>query len=441
MPVPYPYFELEMDTKGRPVRNEQIDAIERDIAPLNPTDVFVVSHGWNNDMAQARALYTDLFTTVKAQAGTLPALAARRFVVVGLLWPSKKFAEADLIPGGAAGADDAAADAVLETQLTLLQEIVGPAATADVKRARQLVPRLEYDRNAQVEFARIVLGLMPTTTDEEGDPHLEPNPDDAEINGATLLDLLSRPSLRPPVADDQGGAAGAGAGAAPSDGGAAGIGDSFGGIKAGAMNLLNCATYYQMKDRAGVVGRGAAAEAVKRLRALPGSPRVHLVGHSFGARVVTAALASAGVGASTMALLQAAFSHFAFAKGYDKSKTKDGLFRAVVAESRVAGPIVITHTRNDTAVGIAYAIASRVAGQIAAAIGDATDPYGGLGSNGAQTTPEASFTKLLKPGSPYPSLPRGRITNLESNAFIANHGDVRGEAVAYAIVSAIAAAP
>jgi hypothetical protein len=89
-------------------------------------------------------------------------------------------------------------------------------------------------------------------------------------------------------------------------------------------------------------------------------------------------------------------------------------------------------------VGIAYAIASRVAGQIAAAVGDADDPYGGLGSNGAQKTPEATFGALLAPGAAYAPMAPGRITNLKSDPFIANHSDIRGEAVAHAILTAVA---
>jgi len=49
----------------------------------------------------------------------------------------------------------------------------------------------------------------------------------------------------------------------------------------------------------------------------------------------------------------------------------------------VAGPILITHTANDKAVGIAYALASRISGQTGAALGDATDVFGGIGRNGA----------------------------------------------------------
>ena len=62
-------------------------------------------------------------------------------------------------------------------------------------------------------------------------------------------------------------------------------------------------------------------------------------------------------------------------------------FRGVMSSSRVVGPIVVTYTGNDVAVGILYPIASLIAGQIAAGLGDADDPFGGLGRNGAQKRP------------------------------------------------------
>jgi len=70
-----------------------------------------------------------------------------------------------------------------------------------------------------------------------------------------------------------------------------------------------------------------------------------------------------------------------------------GAFRDVIEKQKVRGPILITHTRNDRAVGIAYPIASRINGVTAAGLGDADDKFGGLGSNGTQTktsTPRAS---------------------------------------------------
>src|SRR5574342_122312 len=99
--VPYPYFELEIDKRGEFVGAAPLDAVLAAIGSQRPSDVFVVSHGWNNDMADARALYGELFTSVKTRAASVPAMAGRTPLVIGVLWPSKKFADEALIPGGA----------------------------------------------------------------------------------------------------------------------------------------------------------------------------------------------------------------------------------------------------------------------------------------------------------------------------------------------------
>jgi hypothetical protein len=136
-------------------------------------------------------------------------------------------------------------------------------------------------------------------------------------------------------------------------------------------------------------------------------------------------------------LLQAAFSHYGFADDWEPGK--DGLFRPVVLTHRISGPTIITHTQNDKAVGIAYAIASRIAGQVAAAIGDKTDKYGGLGRNGAQKTPEAVDQELLAAGASGYDLRAGRLHNLLADAFVDSHSDIDGREVAYGVLSAVAA--
>jgi len=171
--------------------------------------------------------------------------------------------------------------------------------------------------------------------------------------------------------------------------------------------------------------------------------RIHLVGHSFGCRVVTAAATGQATKPNgfvdSMTLLQAAFSHYAFSGKFDDSN-KPGFFRNLITESRVAGPILITHTRADKAVGLAYAIASRVAGQIAADMGDQNDPFGGLGSNGAQKTTEAKNANLPKAGTAFAAQPaKGSITNLLADGLISSHGDVRSPSAAHAVLSAACA--
>jgi esterase/lipase superfamily enzyme len=226
-------------------------------------------------------------------------------------------------------------------------------------------------------------------------------------------------------------------------GGAAGIGDIIGGIKGGALSLVNLVTYYKMKDRAGVVGRTGLSAAIRAVRERAPDVRLHLIGHSFGGRVVTSAIAGATEAdrstVDSLSLLQAAFSHHAFSGRYGDGK--QGFFRRVVSDTCVRGPTIVTHTRNDRAVGLAYALASRMAGQDASAIGDRDDPYGGLGSNGARDTTEAvDGPALAAGGTEYsPAIGSCRIHNLLADRFVSGHSDIANDAVAYAILNAVAA--
>ncbi|RZI94362.1 MAG: alpha/beta fold hydrolase, partial [Microbacterium sp.] len=192
--------------------------------------------------------------------------------------------------------------------------------------------------------------------------------------------------------------------------------------------------YYTMKERAGVVGGKGLSMLLDRLRRDHPDARLHLVGHSFGGRAVTAAVKSAHTRVDSLVLLQAAFSHFGMAHDWDEGGT-DGLFATVPA--KVIGPTVVTFTKNDRAVGLAYAIASRLARQVGASVGDANDPYGGIGRNGALKTP-ASLPpgRLAAVGGDY-AFQRGRVSSLNADAFITSHSDVTGKQVAFAILRAI----
>jgi hypothetical protein len=111
-----------------------------------------------------------------------------------------------------------------------------------------------------------------------------------------------------------------------------------------------------------------------------------------------------------------------------------------LAEKRVSGPVIITHTKNDRAVGIAYPLASRITRDQAAALGDQNDPYGGMGRNGAQHTPETGglHGKLLQVGDEYSFAP-GRVFNLRADEFIKGHSEITGFQVAYALLKVVQA--
>ena len=220
-------------------------------------------------------------------------------------------------------------------------------------------------------------------------------------------------------------------------GGAASLGDLLSGVQAAARRIANFATYYQMKSRAGTVGSTGVADMLKRIRAEKNDIRIHLVGHSFGGRLVTAAAHAlpANTNGVSVSLLQAAFSHNGLSGGIrGRRRTRKGFFRAVIDEKRVSGPIIITHTKNDRAVGIAYPLASRIAGQNAAALGDQNDPYGGMGRNGAQKTAEADNVATMGlPGTKYSFQP-GKVHNILADV-ITGHSDITRIEVAYAVLA------
>lgn len=445
-----PFFEIEFDKEGLLHTPGALDETVGFLENNAITDLLVMSHGWNNDMDDARDLYWRFFTRAAdlIRDHEAPDLGGRKLCVLGIYWPSKKFTDQDLIPGGAAGfgglegEDDLLAilDGLKTEPVRLGDEQPIPAAgRAALDRAKDLVPRLEDDAEARREFVECIRSILPRAeahADDGSDRFFERDPEELLRDAADPVPVLA--GTEPGMGGVAGGAGGFGG--MDEGGGAAGVvGDLFDGVTAGARRLLNFITYYRMKARAGTVGALGLAPALATIHRKAPNVRLHLIGHSFGGRVVTAAgHALAGdAKLGSLSLLQAAFSHNGFAQHFNGRD--DGFFRGVVSNHKVAGPTIITHTRNDKAVGIAYPLASRVAGQNAAGLGDREDPYGGLGRNGAIFTPEARDEALEDTGHRY-RLTAGVLHNLEADRFIQDHGDITGKQVVYAVLSAVAAA-
>ena len=367
----FPYFEVQFNKGGAVHEEAAVAAVLGFLDRKEATDLFVLSHGWNNHMDEARELYMKLLELIRSQLSASPALASRKFAVLALFWPSKKFADKSLIAGGAASGGSLA-DAVLTSQLERLKGgFDNSQADVALEQAKDLLDRLDSSPQARRQYVELICSLVPKA---EGQPDVDDAGSFFTEDGDDLIKRLSRPV---PRAVSAGGADEGGATAASDEGGAAGLIDSLGGIKDGALNLLNYATYFQMKERAGLVGRDGLGPLLGRLRARTPAPKLHLIGHSFGGRLVTAAAAGkesdpAQPVADTMTLLQAAFSHNGFARHFEGNR--DGFFRRVVTSGKVAGPILVTRTQNDQAVGKLYPLASMFAGQDAAGIGGPEKP-------------------------------------------------------------------
>jgi hypothetical protein len=432
-----PYVAAHFDQDGAPLNEQQVTL------PAGTTDVIVMSHGWNNTEEQAEQLYSELFTNFAAVAPDQ--LQKKKLAIVGVIWPSKKFTDvveaavAEQARGGGAGfgTSSAAVDETIKAKLDLIAQMFDSEAAKKIKAAKDQIGKLESDPAARKKFVDELRSLL-----DQSAAHEEDNSTlFFKLDGAVMLEKLKTPT--PLVSGGAGGGGAASLGAHPTTspaGGAAGLGDIFSGIKAGAIRFLNYFTYYEMKQRAGRVGQNGVGPMLDRLAGKV--QRIHLVGHSFGGRVVTAAsMASTTDKLQTMSLLQTAFSHNGF------SRSMDGFFRKVVDKQRVKGPILVTYTPNDRAVGIAYPTASRLSGTVASAFGDKDDKFGGLGRNGAQKMEPREVVQgvdqLLAVGGSY-ALQPGCFHNLESSKYIVDpkggdaHGFVTGKEVAWAISRAIA---
>jgi hypothetical protein len=429
-----PYFQAKFDKDGASLNSVSL--------PAGITDLFVISHGWRNDENDASQLYTTLFNNFFDVASGK--LGGRKFAIVGVFWPSRNF-DGLVAAQGAGTAQNAQAIGDVVSDPESQEKVVNrlealkapglfdePVPKKALSDAQALVPDLDKKATARAEFMNHLRSLMAP------DPAAHEDGSDIfrTMDATDLFRKLNVPAAAMDKEIPRTGQAMAfhpGQPAAP-EGHVAGLLDILKGAAAAATNTVSYLSYFMMKQRAGVVGEKGVAALIDKLA--PDTERIHLIGHSFGGRVIAAAAkASTNDKIQSASFLQAAFSH----NGFSPPAQMNGYFRSVIDKHRVKGPLIATYTKNDTAVGIAYPLASRISGTVAAALGDENDRYGGLGRNGAQkmnTNPaEVVKANLLAVGGAYQLTP-GLIHNLLADSFISNHGDVTGKEVASAIAAA-----
>ncbi len=238
-------------------------------------------------------------------------------------------------------------------------------------------------------------------------------------------------------------------GSAPPAGDTEGIGDIFGTVWNGAKDALRVGSYFQMKARAGDIGEHGLGPFLQRLHTAAPNLRVHLIGHSFGARLVSYALAGITTAdaspVASLTLVQGAFSHWAFTPAADVPFDKAGALNAVA--DRVHGPLVATFTTADWAVGNWYPKASFLSQQDVEGEPDA-GRWDGMGKDGfAHTNPSELLTlplptpTQLAAGTFYRADANTVIHDTTQSTFAGAHSDIRHPEVAALIIAAANAGP
>jgi len=120
------------------------------------------------------------------------------------------------------------------------------------------------------------------------------------------------------------------------------------------LSPLYALSFWLMKRRAGQVGERLGRELLAPAWSALGdrAPRLHLIGHSFGAKLASATVL-AGLRPQSLVLLLAAFSAYAFAEEVPGAK-RPGSYRPVITGRMVADRIVALRSDHDRALSRLY---------------------------------------------------------------------------------------
>jgi hypothetical protein len=454
---PKPYKTIEIDGRQTPWYIIPFDKSGQCTAPKTLadliscatseafTDVFIFSHGWNNDWAAASARY-DAFLNGYEQfrrEHKLTSLPSYKPLLVGIFWPSTALvlpseeaptfavqgdgATSDLSAGGASEELDALAQHLSEDERTRLYEL------------------MQSDTLSQADANELATMLAPVWSNfqqnETGDGE-----GDATISAEELVQLWSAQkagdgSMRRGDSNPnyEGGMVGDSNAAGPTS---AGLGD----ILLKPRDILRLFTVLQMKDRAGTVGAHGVGPLLRALLGIKGKgtdtpARLHLIGHSYGCIVALSALCYSADGplprnVESVLLLQPAVSRYCFAKTVPGESYAGGYRSALDLLER---PLMTTFSSYDGPLHNFFHLAARRVrdfGQVQIALGDAPQgpskysALGGYGPDGC-TEDEVCYTNMLLPDERYPKEPyrivaiNGGIVR-DGKAMISGHGDIVG---------------
>lgn len=391
------------------------------------TDVIVFAHGWQNDIPCARRQYAGWIKTMADSTGNRQRMQQLRPgfrpLLIGVHWPSLPWGDERLtgvsFTARTIGVEELIADFAARLGGTAevrrhLHTIIAAASTgADPARLPSDVADAYVALDRSLSLGCEGLGAAPGADREPMDP-------EAAYNEARMHAGIS-------------------------------VAVSFGPTCSGAMLApLRALSFWTMKRRACQVAETAVHSfLVEMMQAVAGrGVRFHLMGHSFGCIVASAAVTGPPGApplpqpADSIALVQGAVSLWAYCRDIPVSPGRAGYFHRLIAEGRVRGPIVTTQSRHDRAVGTWYPRGARSAAQIAFT---ATEfpRYGAIGAFGIQGTGLILTNDTMKPLTEPYAFAQGRVHNLDSSQFICNggglsgsHSDIQHPEVAHAIWSA-----
>lgn len=406
------------------------DVLSRD----SYTDVFLMSHGWMGDVPAAVRQYDRWISTMAACADDITRANQVRSgfkpLLIGFHWPSLPYGDEEMAPSSGVSFSVGGAVAAVAPDPILIDAYARRIAeTPAARKALETIFAAAALDTAPPELAPEVADAYRVLNREaglgEGGPAGDPGSDREPFDPNAAYQIALEESEV-----------------------------SFGTFGLGpVLSILRTLSFFKMKDRARMIGENSVHTLLATLQNIAEQSgrdvRFHLMGHSFGCIVISAALAgppgkvSAGPVHSAF-LAQGAVSFWSYCNDIPYAKGNPGYFRSIVDAKRVLGALVTTQSEHDTAVCRMYPIAVGIRGDVTFAPGS-FPKYGALGAFGARGAGvNAIDIEMLAPDQPY-NFESGRIYNIDSKKYIAKmeslgsgaHNDIAHPEVAHAMWAAV----
>ncbi|GAB90148.1 hypothetical protein [Gordonia rhizosphera] len=426
-----PLFVVKFDADGLcttpKTKTSLIDAIQGGAF----TDLYLLSHGWNTTPKSAIATYREWTAGLLDQAQAHPIGRKYRPAFVGVVWPSVW-----IVPWWERGPQIGAAGADVEDERddAMILELARYVGEADRERFYALTQAERLDDDEAREFITLLGRLHGHGDDDVGeddgpavDALLASWDRIAQSSGPSpfVPDDEEEPAVIRPGGDNEPEAAGA-VGRAPLD----------------AIRLFSV---FQMKDRAATVGGKGVAALLRDLLAASGerpdraAVRFHLVGHSFGAKVMLSAICSGPEPdrpVNSLLLLQPAINQYGLADaGQVPQRAQPGGYNTAL--TRVAQPILSTFTNKDAPLRLFFHIAlqrDRDLGELRIAGDEPPSIYAAMGGYGPRGVASMGTIDIPAPGTDYPLGPgEPEVYALRAHSVILGHGDVGKPATYWAL--------
>lgn len=417
----YSYFIVPYDSKGDesawPDGSLVSNSVLRKLKSEPITDVFIFSHGWRGDFAEAIRQYDDWVTAMATNERDRAAVRAIRSdfspLLVGLHWPSLPLGDESIRAAAAQGGENAIENDVQNCANHLVDTRNTRAALDTILRAAQQPAPEKMPSNVSAAFRTLQseAGLNPQGVAGR------PGNDSAAFDPDQLYQDLKERNLG--AFDDSGDLH-------------AIVGTPW------YRTMIELQSFWRMKRLACSFGESGAHQLLRAMqRAVPSQRniRFHLMGHSFGCIVVSACAAgppdrSDAMPINSLSLIQGALSLWSYCADIDagiagertaKNGSRPGYFRPVINKVLVKGPIITTQSSFDKAVCSMYPWAAWWRGPRAYATADAPFPkYGAVGQYGLQG-PGLAHTEIeIGTETTEYHFEPGKIYNIDSSRVICN---------------------